>query len=170
MQKKKELPFDEKNKADFASVTAKIKAALSKIENDLALPASGEKLAELAGCGRKTLYNRKWPIEKLDEIKAARKTLKIEQIKKRNNYEDAEAGRSNEEKFVILIDNLQKENGELFDRVQHLEEKLKISLDASTALNREVQVLRQANSDLKLESRKHTNASNIIDINFKKNQ
>lgn len=165
MSNKKELPFDEKNKIDFEVVTAKIKAALAEIETNPAVPASGAKLAELAGCGRKTLYNRKWPVKKLDEIRAARKTLKIAQSKKRGNYEDLEDVQSGEEKSLALIENLQKENGEFFDRIQGLEEKLRVALDASTYLEREVQTLKQANLDLNAQFGKPISKSNIININ-----
>lgn len=165
MSNKKELPFDEKNRIDFEAVTAKIKAALAEIEANPAIPASGAKLAELAGCGRKTLYNREWPVKKLEEIKTARKTLKTEQTKKRSNYEDLENVQSSEEKFLALIENLQKENGEFFDRVQGLEEKLRMSLDASAYLEREVQTLKQANFDLNTQLGKPIGRSNIININ-----
>lgn len=63
----------EKNEQEFVKMTDHIQLALVQIENDLKLKATQDVLARLSGCSRGTLNNRKWPLERLMEIKAARK-------------------------------------------------------------------------------------------------
>ena len=64
--------YDKKNIEQFEAVTQQLKEALSRIERDSSLSASASSLARLSGIHRNTIYNRKWPQIKLNEIKQKR--------------------------------------------------------------------------------------------------
>ncbi|VVN81605.1 hypothetical protein [Pseudomonas fluorescens] len=64
--------YDEKNIAQFEAVTRQLNEALRQIERDSSLSASASSLARLSGIHRNTIYNRKWPQDKLNEIKQKR--------------------------------------------------------------------------------------------------
>lgn len=64
--------YDSKNEENFETVTLALDAALKKIERDSAISANASQLAKLAGVHRNTIYHRKWPLERLKEIKAKR--------------------------------------------------------------------------------------------------
>ncbi len=167
---KKSLPFDEKNESDFNAVTEKIGAALSTIENDANVPATCEQLAKLAGCSRKTLNNRGWPVEKLRQIKIECKKHKEEQTKKRDCYADEDNVKSNEEILLLRVEAFQNENGRLFEQVQNLTEQLAVARDLSTSLDKTVNSLKEENFNLqnKLRSASPKNASTVVDINSRK--
>ncbi|MNO45867.1 hypothetical protein D3C76_361440 [compost metagenome] len=65
-------PYDDKNSEQFEAVTEQLKEALRRLEKDASLSASASSLARLSGVHRNTIYNRKWPLEKLQEIKERR--------------------------------------------------------------------------------------------------
>lgn len=65
--------LQEKNEQEFVTVTRRIQEALARIESDPNLKTTQDVLAQLADCSRGTLNNRKWPLERLREIKVARK-------------------------------------------------------------------------------------------------
>lgn len=65
-------PYDEKNEELFEAVTRQLNEALRKLEKDSSLSASVSSLAKLSGVHRNTIYNRKWPLEKLNVIKENR--------------------------------------------------------------------------------------------------
>lgn len=162
------LPFDARNEEDFSRVTESIHTALARIETDHKIPATSEKLAELSCCTRKTLYNRGWPVERLRQIKAARKAAKEDQLKERRGYyEDAEGDTSSEAALISRIETLQKENGSLFERVQSLEEQLNNKGDIVNALEQDNKVLREANFELQGKMRINAQAvnSNVIELN-----
>lgn len=69
-------PYDYKNSELFDAVTRQLKEALRKLEKNGELSASVSSLARLSGVHRNTIYNRKWPQEKLEEIKERRKQEK----------------------------------------------------------------------------------------------
>ena len=69
-------PYDDKNSELFEAVTEQLKEALRRLEKDSSLSASVSSLARLSGVHRNTIYNRKWPQEKLEEIKERRKQQK----------------------------------------------------------------------------------------------
>lgn len=122
-KKEKLLPFDKRNEDDYQKITEKIEFALQKIERDGRIPATQEKLAELAECSRKTLNNRKYPIERLRQIKNDRKqkSLKIDNKEKIS----AKSTLDNSDNLNAMIKNYQKENGLLFNRLQDIEEQNK---------------------------------------------
>ncbi|MHC8383967.1 hypothetical protein [Pseudomonas sp. LB3P14] len=64
--------YDEKNNEQFEAVTRQLNEALRRIERDSSLSASASSLARLSGIHRNTIYNRKWPQDKLNEIKQKR--------------------------------------------------------------------------------------------------
>lgn len=68
--------LQEKNAQEFVEVTRRIQEALARIESDPKLKATQDALAQLADCSRGTLNNRRWPLERLREIKDARKAPK----------------------------------------------------------------------------------------------
>ena len=105
-----------------------------------------EELAKIIGCSRKTLNNRDQPIKELKQIKTTRKTLKQEQVKKRDCYKDQDKIKSNEEILVLRIEKFQNENGHLFEKVQNLEEQLKIERELRESLDKSVNLLKKKTS------------------------
>lgn len=164
------LPFDTRNIEDFNKVTEKIHAALANIETDKKIPATTIKLSELAGCTRKTLYNREWPIERLQQIQTARKKTKEaekQREKHRGYYENAEGENFSESAVIARIETLQQENGRLFDRVQSLEMQLKNSQETVRALEQDNTALREDNFELhgKMRQNNHSaQSSNVIEL------
>lgn len=71
--------YDSKNDENFEAVTLALDAALKKMERDSAISANASQLAKLAGVHRNTIYHRKWPLERLKEIKAKRAQQKEDQ-------------------------------------------------------------------------------------------
>ncbi|KKX58141.1 MULTISPECIES: hypothetical protein [Pseudomonas] len=65
-------PYNEKNEELFEAITQQLNEALRRLERDSSLSASVSSLAKLSGVHRNTIYNRKWPQEKLIEIKQKR--------------------------------------------------------------------------------------------------
>ncbi|WP_409313569.1 hypothetical protein [Pseudomonas putida] len=72
-------PYDDKNAELAAAITQQLNEALRRLEKDSSLSASASSLAKLSGVHRNTIYNRKWPLEKLKEIKATRALQKEEE-------------------------------------------------------------------------------------------
>jgi chromosome segregation ATPase len=68
--------LQEKNEQEFIKVTRRIQEALARIKDDPKLKATQDVLAQLADCSRGTINNRKWPLDRLREIKTARKAAK----------------------------------------------------------------------------------------------
>src|SRR5438270_13232875 len=119
----KRLPFDERNEQDFEDLTRRISDALALIRKNPSIPATQDKVDELAGCTRKTLHNRGWPITELKKIKEERKAGK-DGRRKNTTVEHRLSAQKHVEREKLLIGqirNLQRQNGELFDRVQDLE-------------------------------------------------
>lgn len=69
-------PYDKRNEKDYADITVRIEAVLKRMENNDTIPATEAELCKLAKCSRGTLRNRKWPLERLKEIKKERKKKK----------------------------------------------------------------------------------------------
>ena len=72
-------PYDEKNQELSKAITLQINEALRRLEKDSTLPASASSLAKLSGVHRNTLYNHKWPLDKLKAIKEKRARHKEEE-------------------------------------------------------------------------------------------
>lgn len=72
--------LQEKNEQEFVEVTRRIQEALAQIESTPKLKATQDALAQLADCSRSTLNNRRWPLERLKEIKTARKIPKATKL------------------------------------------------------------------------------------------
>ncbi|GLH22039.1 hypothetical protein BR1R3_47810 [Pseudomonas atacamensis] len=72
-------PYYDKNAELTAAITRQLNDALRRLEKDSALSASASSLAKLSGVHRNTIYNRKWPLEKLNEIKTKRAQQKEEE-------------------------------------------------------------------------------------------
>ena len=158
------LPFDERNDHDFEEVTRKISDAIATIQRTPSIPATGNKLAQMAGCTRKTLHNRRWPLEKLKEIKERRTTVGRDGKPKKPTASDqlgTEQHATREKLLIAQIRNLQKQNGELFDRVQDLEEQKLGLIDTVKVLEVEIVTLRDENQNLGNELRKAKQSQNI---------
>lgn len=72
-------PYDDKNAELAAAITQQLNEALRRLEKDSSLSASASSLAKLSGVHRNTIYNRKWPLERLKEIKQKRAQQKQEE-------------------------------------------------------------------------------------------
>ena len=72
-------PYEEKNQELSKAITLQINEALRRLEKDPTLPASASSLAKLSGVHRNTLYNHKWPLDKLKAIKEKRALQKEEE-------------------------------------------------------------------------------------------
>jgi chromosome segregation ATPase len=66
-------PYDQKNIENFEATTRQLNDALKRIEKDTSLRANVTELARIAGVHRNTIYQRKWPLERLAAIKEQRK-------------------------------------------------------------------------------------------------
>ena len=71
--------YDDKNAELAAAITQHLNETLHRLEKDSSLPASASSLAKLSGVHRNTIYNRKWPLVKLKEIRAKRALQKAEE-------------------------------------------------------------------------------------------
>lgn len=65
--------YDQKNAEDYDSNTEALASALYKIECSNDLNATIAQLSKMTGIHRNTISNRVWPVQKLKEIKEARK-------------------------------------------------------------------------------------------------
>lgn len=168
-QKKKQklLPFDARNEADYYKLTDQIESALQKIESDGRIPATQNKLADLAKCSRKTLNNRKYPIERLNQIKTDRKLKSLKAVNTKNLSSTSIPDDS--DSFKTLINNYQNEMGLLFNRLQDIEEQNKELKRLNDFYEEEVKSTREENVKLFDKLRKLENSSltlsNVISIN-----
>lgn len=166
----KRLPFDARNEQDFENLTRRISDALALIRKDPSIPATQDKLAEMAGCTRKTLHNRDWPITELKKIKEERKTNK--DGKRKNTTVEhrlsAQKHIEREKLLIVQVRNLQGQNGELFDQVQNLEEQKSVLKDTVKVLEEEIIVLRDEKQKLERELRLlkqgRDNKTNVVDF------
>lgn len=168
LSEKKNLPFEERNHADFEIVTTRIVAALEQIEKSAAIPATSEKLAELSACSRKTLYNRSWPLEKLSLIKSARKLEKQKKTAEAIELKGSVAQKSREDLLVEEVNNLRGENGKLFERVQVLEEQLNGAQRVAKALQQDMELLKTKSASSKSEQSLNQEAgkSNVLSFDL----
>jgi len=161
---RKYLPFDKKNEEDFIKITENIQIALNVIRNDPKIPATQNKLAKLANCSRKTLYNREGVIKELKLIKSERKFAKS---KHTDNIIDF-SRKDNDKTKEILIKKYEHQNALLFDKIQDLEEQVKELSDINIVLNEDKQVLLAENTELRSKLRKSKNttysSSNVVHI------
>lgn len=67
------FPYDDRNEADYQQITLNISLALELIDNNPEIPATQNDLARRARVSRGTLRLRKWPLDRLREIKERRK-------------------------------------------------------------------------------------------------
>lgn len=166
---RKTLPFDKKNEEDFLRISENIRNALDTISSNANLAATQNKLAKLAGCSRKTLYNRKWALEELRLIKVNRKSLKEKNTANVLSFnKTTEKGDICNNDLLDLIKTYKQQNGLLFDRIQDLED-LKDELERyNLVLEEENKTLKNDNKELRNELRllkKSLNlSSNIIKI------
>lgn len=166
----KRLPFDERNEQDFEDLTRKIRDALAKIRKTRSLPATQENLAELAGCTRKTLHNRSWPISELKKIKEERQDNKDNKPKNTIARHKISSGNYVERERLLIkrIKNFQEHNGKLFDRVQELEEQNAGLVDTVQILEDEIVSLKDENRKLEKELRKlkqsRNGKTNVVSI------
>lgn len=65
--------YDNKNADDYDRVTQRLNDALESIAKNPKLPATNAQVAALAEVSRNTVTNRKFPVDRLKEIKAKRK-------------------------------------------------------------------------------------------------
>lgn len=80
--------FDEKNEQDFERITQALNDALSAISKDDQIKASITELSRIAGVHRNTIYQRKWPIERIAEIKDQRQLKKMALARKKAKRQD----------------------------------------------------------------------------------
>lgn len=66
--------YDRKNHDDYEANTLSLKKALSDIKGNKKLKATIAQLSEMTGIHRNTISNRVWPVQKLKQIREARKT------------------------------------------------------------------------------------------------
>ncbi len=151
----KALPFDERNHRDFEEMTQRIRGALDLIRTSRSLKPTQSTLAKLAGCSRRTLSLRGWPIVELKRIKTQRNPdgHKSESVGPTNKT----AGTNqNEAQLIAQIRNYQKQNGRLFDRVQGLEEEKVRATLVQGILEEQVSALTERVGELEKEIRMTT--------------
>lgn len=166
--------FDERNEQDFEDLTQKIWDAITSIKKARSIPATQDKLAEMAGCTRKTLHNRGWPITELKKIKEDRKANKAGKPKSitAEHRLNSETHIAREKMLIRQIRNLQEQNGKLFDRVQELEEQKAGLLDTAKVLEDEIDILKDETRKLERElwqiKQRHGDRNNVVSIRARK--
>lgn len=65
-------PYDQKNSESLEATRQLLHEALNKIEKDTSLRVNVSELARIAGVHRNTVYQHKWPVQKLAQIKENR--------------------------------------------------------------------------------------------------
>jgi len=135
----KALPFADRNDRDFEEMTARIRQGLESIRKNRSLDPTQVTLAKLAQCSRRTLSLRIWPIEELKRIKEARPRYE------QPPTSDTAISVSKFHQCLLekQVKNYQRQNGELFDRVQDLEEEKSRSALALSTLENERDVLKE---------------------------
>jgi len=146
----KAFPFDDRNQRDFDQMTTRIRDGLDLIRKKKTLKATQETLAELAQCSRRTLSLRVWPILELKKLKDARSN----HIKAVGGKVDVRTAGETDRLLIKQIKNYQTQNGELFDRVQNLEEEKARSVVVIEALENQVNALKEQVQLLEQQSRK----------------
>jgi gas vesicle protein len=144
------LPFDQKNEQDFQEMTERIRCALDDIRKSRTLKPTQMVLAKLAKCSRRTLSLRIWPIEELRKIKEARSQHQQESP----SSTKGDASKFNEGLLEKQVRNYQRQNGELFYRVQDLEEEKSRSDLIISTLENELEELREKVERLEKQSRR----------------
>jgi hypothetical protein len=146
---KRKAPYDEKNTADFERIGKNIALALDKIANDPSIPATEQSLANLAGCSRGTLRNRKWPLSRLRQIKLDRKS----EAEKAHASPKHQREKTKEEELAASLSASRTEAARWFDKCKDVEadnRKLKrgneLLVAQNEALKAEVARLRVASS------------------------
>jgi SepF-like predicted cell division protein (DUF552 family) len=164
------LPFEERNEQDFEDLTRRISDALALIRKGSSIPATQDKLAEMAECARKTLHNRGWPIAELKKIKEERKAGKGDK-RKNTSAEHRLSAQTHVEREKLLIGqirNLQTQNGELFDRVQDLEEQESVLKDTVKVLEEEIVLIKdeklKSERELRQLKQSRNGRANVVDI------
>jgi hypothetical protein len=147
----KALPFDKRNDQDFEDLTNRIRDGLALIRKSKSLKPTQDTLAKLAQCSRRTLSLRRWPIEQLKEIK------NTPSGDDENQPVAATAGKGRgdgyETLLVTQIRNYQDQNGQLFDRVQYLEDEQSRWALIKTTLEEQRDALRERVYQLENELR-----------------
>lgn len=144
----KALPFDERNQRDFDDMTARIRDALDLIRKNKNLRATQDVLAELAQCSRRTLSLRVWPILELKKVKDARSNH-INAVKRKA---DVRSAVKTDSLLIKQVKNYQAQNGELFYRLQNLEEDKARSIAVISTLENQIQTLNEKLVSLEKES------------------
>lgn len=155
----KALPFDERNQRDFNDMTARIRDALDLIRKNKNLRATQDVLAELAQCSRRTLSLRVWPILELKKIKDARSNH-INAVERKADVRNAV---KTDSLLIKQVKNYQAQNGELFYRLQNLEEDKARSIAVISTLENQIQTLKEKLVSLEQESPRKA-SSRIVDI------
>jgi hypothetical protein len=120
------MPYDDRNEDDYRELTQRISAALLKIEYDPKIRPSQKNLAKFAECSRGTLRNRKWPLERLAEIKRQRKEKSKGKGSDRPNKDaDAEIHLEDKRKLLEQLDNARKETAIWVDKYDEKERSYK---------------------------------------------
>jgi hypothetical protein len=141
---KQPAPYDAQNALDFREMTKRIAGALEAIERDPSIPATQKELAKRAGCSRVTLWNRGWPIERLDSIKVKRKESSRPKPKRitLEHRKSVEVHIEDKEKLLEQLRKSRTEAAVWFDKFQ--EER-----DAKNRLRRNNDLLLGENEKLK---------------------
>lgn len=136
---RKLLPFSERNDRDFEDMTTRIRDALDLIRKNKSVRATQETLAELAHCSRRTLSLRVWPILELKRIKDSRSN----HTKSIKSKATSPSPVGSDTRLIRQVKNYQKQNGELFERVQGLEEEKTRMAVVIDTLEEQLQVVKE---------------------------
>jgi hypothetical protein len=95
-------PYDSVNQKTYEDYTALLVNALDSIDKDPSQAATIANLAILTGIHRNTVSERKWPKDKLEEIKIARKNKPSESPKKEEKPENILGEKLNNAKHELV--------------------------------------------------------------------
>lgn len=130
-------PYDERNRADYVKVTESIEFALGLMRDNLNIAVTQASLSKLAGCSRNTLRNRKYPIERLKEIKKLRSQKVTEK--------PARITRAH----FLSVDEHVKKNKALETQINRSRTEIAVWVNKYFSLEAENKKLRRANEVLK---------------------
>lgn len=81
-------PFDARNAEDFDRITVALTEAITAISRDGDIKATVTELSRMSGVHRNTIYQRRWPIEKLGLIKDQRALKQMALARKKVKRQD----------------------------------------------------------------------------------
>lgn len=145
-------PLRKKKTEQFDRVTQSIESALSTLQGSPDRKATAAVLADLAGVSRRTLYNRKWPIQHLKIIKEDRNS----ELEASTSSENESETKSCEE----VVETLQQENAVLFHK---LEDQRRKNAELQRKNDKLMEIIKRTRNNISLNGHYHVPSGSSLD-------